>query len=199
MVADSHCSVNARQKLRFFATISPGSEGKMNRTVVTAVAVVCLTIGIALISLHWQAMSLAAVGQDWTQTIGTIESVGSAVTYRYDVGGRRYRSSRIAIGSDLGGEMAKAYRAGQTLLVYVNPANPAESILQFAPRPGWIRPMGGGLAIFAGVGFGVLVFLARSRQKKVPARTTSPGLPMSRLRPPPSVKRQPPPGDDTEV
>jgi hypothetical protein len=90
----------------------------------------------------------------------------------------------------------------------VNPADPKESLLALPARPPIWPALAGGLAILFGVALGVYVWRmpATTQHVPVPKKGTGPGNgtapgrkpapPLSRLRPPPAVKREAPVHDD---
>lgn len=193
----------------------------MDRKVVAAIAGVCLIAGIAVLASYSMALREASSGDDWTQKIATIEKE-SPVTYRYDAGGRTHRSGRVTFGDAAVNEArAKAlgYKPGQRVLVYVNPADPADAVLELGRRPtGWGQPLAGGLLILVAAALGVYLFVPQQPKAAPPPRKTFPGEatasrkprngestmsrrtgdtstsrrtpPLSRLKPPAPVKRK---------
>lgn len=193
----------------------------MDRKVVAGAAAACLIAGIVVLALYGAAHAEASSGNDWTQQIGTIEK-DAPLAYRYDVDGRTYRSGRVTFGDAAVNEeraRALAYKTGQRVLVYVNPADPSEAVLELGRRPtSWVQPLAGGLLILIGVALGVYHF-AMQRPAAAHPRKTSPGdttlarrsapivrtgdttsrrtPPLSRLKPPPTVKRKAPEDEPT--
>jgi hypothetical protein len=148
----------------------------MNRKAVAVLAGGCLIAGVVMIALYGAAIAKASAGDDWTQKIGTIEKE-SPLTYRYDVDGRTHRSTRVTFDPAANDERAKAlgYSAGRRVLVYVNPADPADAVLELGRRPtNWMPPVAGGVLIVVGVALGVYLVLPQ-REQAAPARTTQPG------------------------
>jgi hypothetical protein len=81
------------------------------------------------------------------------------------------------------------------VLIYVNPANPSEAVLELGRRPPQWPSVTGGLAMFAGIAlsFGFWrLGTGRPQRKKV----KKPSRPLARLKPPPPIKRPPPPPED---
>jgi hypothetical protein len=148
--------------------------------------------GIVTIASSTAAQRKASRANDWDQKRGTIERVeGTNVAYRYEAGGATQRGSAPA-------RPRVTYTVGRPVLVYVNPASPAESLLELpALPPTWPLAAGSVLLLVAAV----LAFFALQEGRKTPlARTPakSPSKvsgdtttrrqapPMSRLKPPPS-------------
>ncbi|MGE0339870.1 MAG: DUF3592 domain-containing protein [Xanthobacteraceae bacterium] len=85
------------------------------------------------------------------------------VTYEYVVQGRRYRASRVSVGEDLGNyrveETLAKYPAGVPVMVFYNPANPGEALLERDVPEGLFRFMfllvGGIVAVGLALIFGV--------------------------------------------
>ena len=139
--------------------------------------------GMAAIGGVLVAHRSASRADDWLQARATIERVeGRNVTYRYDAGGRAQRGTAVA---------DRSHAAGAQVLVYVNPADPAESMLQLPRRaPVW-PAVAGGVAVVAGLAVGVSFFMQERKKQQVKVvRKAAP--PLSRLRPPPSIKRTAP-------
>jgi len=118
----------------------------------------------------------------------TWEAVAS---YRYDYGGNRWTSDRVAvsggadnIGSfqqDLGGELERAFGAGEPITVYVDPLQPQNAVVNRELRVGLIALMAVFSLVFAAVGLGIIgvaLFGARTTAdaSAVPAVTAAPWL-----------------------
>jgi Protein of unknown function (DUF3592) len=174
----------------------------MNKGWSLALPAAMVLAGIAAIVYVLVASASASRSDRWSQVRATVERVdASGVAYRYDTVGGPQRSTGTGTGT---------YAAGSKVLVYVNPANPAESLLQLPPRPPFWPALAGGVAILFGAALGGYVWWrkpAMSRAKPA-GKDTAPGKngtnpgprkaapPMSRLRPPPAVKREAPVHDD---
>jgi len=155
--------------------------------------------GIAAIVFVLVGHASASRADRWSQVRATIERVdATGVTYRYDTAAGPQRSVGTGVGT---------YSAGGQVLVYVNPADPRESLLQLPARPPIWPALAGGLAILFGVALGVYVLRMPAMQRvPIPKKGTGPGNgtakgrrpapPMSRLRPPAPVKRDAPVHDD---
>lgn len=156
--------------------------------------------GIAAIVFVLVAHASASRADGWSQVRATIERVDSTgITYRYDTAAGPQRSVGTAAGT---------YNAGSQVLVYVNPADPKDSLLQLPARPSIWPALAGGLAILFGVALGVYNWRKPAAMQRVPSakKGTAPGTgtakgrrpapPMSRLRPPAPVKREAPVHDD---
>lgn len=176
----------------------------MNRNAVAGLAIVCLITGAVSIALYASGQASASRGRDWTQVLGTIDAVTpEAVTYRYEVNERAHTVTDNQAQSG-------RYRQGQRVLIYVNPANPAESLLELGRRPNpWTAAAGalflltaaalGGFALTLRKSVGVTANangIGERTHPGKPARGNAP--PLSRLRPPPSIPRKAP-DDDTTV
>lgn len=145
--------------------------------------------GIALIVMWSMAVQAASRGTDWTQVVATIESAnvrpGAAdVAYRYQFGGGEYRnpSGTLTLRGDANSAAARL-KTGASVLAYVNPKAPAESILEPRPAPSNVNLIAGIVLII--MGLPIIVFLARQKPQKR-KRVRKPTKPMSRLKPPPS-------------
>ena len=101
---------------------------------------------------------------------GTAHSI--AVRYRYQVGGVEYTGSRASlttradnIGSfqeQLGHRLQGAERTGEPVTVWVNPAQPTESIVDRSLRPGLLALQLGLALAFGGFGGHLLVRMGRT-------------------------------------
>lgn len=159
----------------------------MNRGLKWGITAALIGIGVAALVSVIVANGVRARTDGWTQARGTIERIearadGSAVTYSYEAGGRAHRSTATLAS-------AGGYQAGATVIVYVNPENTAESLLQLPRRPPlWPIPAGV-VAIMAGGALGAFFWQEeRTRRAKTAARKAAP--PLSRLKPPPPVVRK---------
>ena len=171
----------------------------MNKGSKFALPAALVLAGIAAIVFVLVAQASASRADRWSQVRATIERVdATGITYRYDTAAGPQRSVGTAAGT---------YNAGSQVLVYVNPADPKESLLQLPARPPIWPALAGGLAILFGVALGVYVWrmpvmqrVPISKKGTGPGNGTAPGrrpaAPMSRLRPPPAVKREAPVHDD---
>ncbi|HET9906292.1 MAG TPA: DUF3592 domain-containing protein [Anaerolineales bacterium] len=98
---------------------------------------------------------MAAVSQ-WPSTMGTVNSSylerrsssegGSTnypvVQYSYQIGGQSYQSSKLAPGPDVGGtgagKVVARYPAGAQVMVFYNPQNPADAVLERKAPAQWL-------------------------------------------------------------
>lgn len=157
------------------------------------IPIVLIVAGIALLVISTVTNQRAAKRDQWAQAVATItKAAGPAgvVEYRYKAGGAE------RTGSDAGHH--GTYVAGQTLIIYFNPANAAESTLELGRRPSpWIWVSGTFATL---MGIVLFVFFSRppaSRRKKKRAKTV-PGKvpakkktrPMQRLRAPQGIDRK---------
>jgi hypothetical protein len=117
-------------------------------------AVVFGGVGFFLLVRLIMAFRLASQSQGWTSTMGQIKiskvqfkdnngadsypatSYLPNVEYSFTVMGLKYRGTRIAFGMDITGTRSKAekiinrFPAGSAVVVYYDPNNPAESVLE---------------------------------------------------------------------
>ena len=157
---------------------------------------VLVIAGIAAIVSVQMAEKNADRANDWTQVRAKVERAGgTSVAYQYDAGG----ATQHATGQT---QRARNYRVGDPVLVYVNPANPGDSLLELPPRPPTWPTMAGAVSILIGallLGFYWRDSHAHSfaRKKFVAGDTTGTGTgtrrrrkapPLARLQPPPAVK-----------
>ncbi|HUR82916.1 MAG TPA: DUF3592 domain-containing protein [Thermoanaerobaculia bacterium] len=136
----------------------------------------------------------AARANDWSQVRATVDGAdASSVRYHYEAGGATQHGSNPPRPNAL-------YDKARGILVYVNPANPAESLVDLPPRPPSWPITAGAVAILAGVMAAILSWRmpasanAKYRRTKGVGTATGTGTrrrkpqPMSRLQPPPPVK-----------
>ena len=107
--------------------------------------------------------------------------------YRYNVDGRDYRGSRVAIGSAadnvgdfqqaLGKRLEQAYRAGQPVSVWYDPGNPADAVLNRDLRWGLLGFKALFVVLFGGIGLALMYFGLRGKKADaVPASGAQPWL-----------------------
>jgi hypothetical protein len=153
-------------------------------------------LGIALLAFYGAATKRASRTNGWLQAVGFIEKAtvrdgGADLVYRFEAGGAVHRNPNGTITDGSGRQaVAARYRAGRQVLVYVNPANAAESVLEHPRNPHPWPLIAGPILII--VGISLAIFFIRQpallgAQKQAAARKAAP--PMSRLRPPPAIKR----------
>lgn len=104
--------------------------------------------------LFFMRRRMATVSQ-WPSTMGTViasylerrsSSDGSTnypvVQYSYQVGGRTYQSSKLAPGPEVGGtgagKVVARYPAGAQVMVFYDPNNPAEAVLERKAPAQWL-------------------------------------------------------------
>lgn len=113
----------------------------------TALFVILLLVILIVVVVLRQVQRKIGESQHWPSTTGVVltSEVGhtgddsgwyTRVIYRYEVGGRAYESSRIAVGVELGDQsqvsherLASRFPVGARVTVYYNPQNPAEATL----------------------------------------------------------------------
>ena len=111
------------------------------------------TIFLAII--YFMRRKMAAVSQ-WPSTMGTvvmsrIEQRSSSeggytdypvVQYSYQVGGQAFQSLKLAPGPEVGGTGARKvvarYPAGAQVMVFYNPQNPSEAVLERKAPAQWL-------------------------------------------------------------
>lgn len=166
-------------------------------------AIALIIAGIAAIAGVYAANAAASGKGKWVQTLATIDRVDSqSVAYHYNSGGGTHASTAPLLPND-------RFAQGGKVLIYVNPADPAQSLLRLPARPPQAPMVAGLVAVIVGVSLAIYFWrttktpppaaqTAKSfdttQKGKKPERTPSP--PMSRLRPPPQVIRKP--TEDTE-
>lgn len=164
----------------------------MKKTLSILLPAVPLILGIVFLAGLAVAEKKASRSDGWTQIIATVEKAdvrpgGMDIAYRYEVDGRELRNPSGGLTIRAGAEQATLvdrYRPGRTVLAYVNPVNPAESILEFPPKPAsW--PLIAGVVLLI-IGIVLAIFSWRQRAQRKPVKQARrPAAPMSRLKPPP--------------
>jgi len=96
--------------------------------------------------------------------------------YVYDFQGRSYSGSRVSLSSgadnigdyqtDIGSNLQRVSASGEQMLIYVDPDNPAESIIDRGIRWGLMGFKSIFLFVFGGVGLGLLIFSWRAPKEK---------------------------------
>ena len=122
-----------------------------------AIGLFFLTLNaIFLASIFLMRRRMAAVSQ-WPSTMGTVQTSylerrhsssdsGSTnypvVQYSYHVGGQAYQSTKLAPGPEVGGtgagKVVARYPAGAKVMVFYNPQNPADAVLETKAPAQWI-------------------------------------------------------------
>lgn len=98
--------------------------------------------------------------------------------YGYEYGGRRYINDRVGISGgsdnigdyqrDMGRYLSGLRSRGETITVYVNPEDPADSIIDRSVRWGLIGFKAIFFLVFGGVGLGLIIAVFRAPQEKDP-------------------------------
>ena len=109
--------------------------------------------------------------------------------YRYTVQGQTFVAERVGIsgGSDnigsyqqqIGSNLSRAHASGESILVYVNPDDPSQAIIDRGIRWGMVGFKSIFLFVFGGVGLGLLILIWRSpkpKDKTAPRFADSPWL-----------------------
>lgn len=163
-------------------------------------AIALIVAGIAAIAGVYVANAAASGKGKWVQTLATIDRVDSqSVAYHYDSGGRAHTSTAALLPND-------RFAQGGKVLIYVNPADAAQSLLHLPARPPQWPMVAGMVAVIVGASLALYFWRAArtpprpaaaqnaksfdtTQKGKKPERKPSP--PLSRLRPPPQVIRKP--------
>jgi hypothetical protein len=143
----------------------------------------------------WMGYSIAANITDawqmrqWVATDGTLLSAGyethsgsdsntyeAYAEFSYEFGGHRYTSTRVAIAGgadnigdyqqDLGRYLSGAKNRGETIIVFVDPDEPSEAIIDRSLRWGLVGFKSIFLFVFGGVGLGLIIFTFRTPKEK---------------------------------
>jgi hypothetical protein len=126
----------------------------------------------------WTPVTCHILSSEVTEHHGDSTTYGVAIAYVYEIDGRAYEGTRydFTTGSSSGRKAKKAivanYREGRETVCYVNPANPAEAVIERSR----VRDWGFGLMplVFVLVGAGGVVFSVRG-QRKAGAQNRSAG------------------------
>ena len=124
--------------------------------IVGIIAFVLLILNVIFLGIiFFMRRKMAAVSQ-WPSTMGTvlmsaIEQRSSSeggytdypvVQYSYQVGGQPYQSYKLAPGPDVGGtgagKVVARYPAGAQVMVFYNPQNPSDAVLERKAPAQWI-------------------------------------------------------------
>ncbi|MFT3892399.1 MAG: DUF3592 domain-containing protein [Anaerolineales bacterium] len=128
----------------------------MNLLLTVGIIVVVLFIlnAIFLTIIFFMRKRMAVVSQ-WPSTMGnvvmsTIDRRSSSdgytdypvVQYSYQIGGQTYQSTKLAPGPEVGGTGARKvvakYPAGAQVMVFYNPQNPGEAVLERKAPAQWL-------------------------------------------------------------
>ncbi len=130
----------------------------MNNELLLTVGIIVFILfilnAIFLTVIYFMRRKMVAVSQ-WPSTMGavqmsTIERRSSedgytdypVVQYSYQVGGQTYQSLKLAPGPEVGGSGARKvvakYPAGAQVMVFYNPQNPSEAVLERKAPAQWI-------------------------------------------------------------
>jgi Protein of unknown function (DUF3592) len=165
------------------------------------IAAVLAVAGITAIVSVTSAQRSASRSDEWTQKRAVVERVdGGNVTYRYEMGGATHRGTGPA-------RRGAIYNTGGPVLVYVNPENAAESLLDLPPRPPAWPAVAGGVALLFALALAGWAFLqgggkspgptqkprdfsgtGTNTRTRRPGTAAKPAKPLARLQPPPPVK-----------
>jgi hypothetical protein len=96
--------------------------------------------------------------------------------YSYEYGGQQYSNDRVGIAGgadnigdyqqDMGRHLSGVYSRGETIVVYVDPDEPSEAILDRSLRWGLIGFKSIFLFTFGGIGLGLIIFVFRTPKEK---------------------------------
>ena len=161
----------------------------------TAAGIVCAAIGLLFTVVCVSVMSKANDSESWPTVEGTVlESkvvkkeeknddgettimYTADVAYRYDFGGRSYKSAKVSHVKSSSSSSAEAettaarYAPGRRVRVFVNPSDPSDAVLETSAGGGPVLGIVFGV-IFMLVGVGVIV--AGRRPAPVPERRFMP-------------------------
>ena len=127
--------------------------------------------------------------EDWAQVEATLTAAGyethsgddsltfeAYARYNYEYEGRRYSGDRVGIASgadniggyqqEIGRNLQSAHSNGERILVYVDPEEPSQSIIDRGVRWGLISFKMIFVIVFGGVGFGLLIVVWRAPKEK---------------------------------
>ena len=131
----------------------------------------------------WQAAeaTLLRAGYE-THTGDDSDTYEAFAEYAYVVDGRPYRNDRVSISSgadnigdyqrDLGRRLAAALERGETIVVYVDPDSPSDSVIDRELRLGLLGFRAIFVLLFGGIGGGLLAFVLLSRERSKAAAAT---------------------------
>ena len=109
------------------------------------VSVALVVAGAAALVFANMAAREASRANGWAQATATVERADArSVTYRYEVNGVMQRGTNPPRRNAI-------YDAKRSILVYVNPVNPAESLIDLPPLPPSWPTAAGAIAIVVGV------------------------------------------------
>ena len=123
-------------------------------TVVIIIFVLFILNAVFLGVIFFMRRRMAVVSQ-WPSTMGTVmmsrlerrsSSDGSTdypvVQYYYQVGGQSYQSYKLAPGPEIGGtgagKVVARYPAGAQVMVFYNPQNPSDAVLERKAPAQWL-------------------------------------------------------------
>lgn len=167
-------------------------------------AVALIVAGLAAIAGVYAKNEAASGKGKWEQTLATVDRVeAQSVAYRYTSGGRALTSTAPLQPND-------RFAPGGKVLIYVNPADRAQSLLHLPARPPQWPMVAGLVAVIVGASLALYFWRATKTPARPGAQTAKsfdstqkgkkaerkPSPPLSRLRPPPQVIRKP--TEDTE-
>ena len=142
----------------------------MNRLQALILYAVLILIGLGTAAWYGPSqLQEAGATENWPTVSGTIEDAkvtsqrrknrtdySVVVTYSYTVGERTYRGSRYSVTGNLGADrqeqanvLAKSFRKGDKVQVYVDPEDPNQAVLA----------KGGTQKAWMTIGFGALLFV----------------------------------------
>jgi len=131
----------------------------MNTTLLLTVGIigfVFLILNAVLLGIIFFMRRKMAVVSEWPSTMGTVNASylerrsssegGSTnypvVQYSYQIGGQRYQSTKLAPGPEVGGtgagKVVERYPAGAQVMVFYNPQNTSEAVLERKAPAQWL-------------------------------------------------------------
>ena len=125
---------------------------------------------------NWLQVEAQLLSAGYTTHSGESITYEAYANYAYHVDGRRYTSDRVSVfgGSDnigdyqqdLGRNLGAAHSRGESILVYVNPNDPNEAIIDRGIRWGMVGFRSIFVFVFGGVGLGLLIAAWKAPKEK---------------------------------
>lgn len=132
--------------------------GFLAGSIMLLVAVPFVIIALVFLFMGLNARRRASIAKTWPQTVGQVLASGVEsrrssrstayylkVVYTYQVNGQQLTSDRVTLGAPIGlgnyramEKRAAAYPPGNSVMVYYNPDNPAEAVLETSAPSGTI-------------------------------------------------------------
>ena len=128
----------------------------------------------------WQPTEARLIDAGYSSHAGDDSTTYEAyATYTYTVNGRSYSNTRVAIAGgsdnigsyqlDMGRRLSQARSQRQPIVVFVNPADPQDSVIDRELRWGLVGFRSIFVFVFGGAGLAMLIFVFRSPRQKDPS------------------------------